>query len=184
MAAGGMVNTAEHPMTGKQLKESVIPGTLSFAVELGKTLRENRGQAEDLLKPLQDIFAGSIYGQCSMIFTGKVIDKSTRIIGGYDVGEATLEAFDGKGPKLFINIKNEYLLARLDDMVVASVPDLIVMVDYETGTPINGERLRYGQRVSVFAIGCPDFYRTERALKVVAPRCFGFDIDYVPVEDF
>lgn len=182
VAAGGMVNTAEHPMTGRQLKDSVIPGTLSFAVELGSVLRKNRGQADMLLKPLQDIFNTSIYGECRMIFTGKVIDKSTRIIGGYDIGEATLETFDGQGPKLFVNIKNEYLLARLDGKVVASVPDLIVMVDYETGTPINGERLRYGQRVSVFAIGCPDFYRTETALKVVAPRCFGFDIDYVPVE--
>jgi len=183
MAAGGMISTAEHPMTGRQVKDSVIPGTLSFAVKLGTLLRENRGQADNLLEPLQDIFAPSIYGDCRMIFTGKVIDKSTRIIGGYDIGEATLEAFDGTGPKLFVNIKNEYLLARLDGRVVASVPDLIVMVDYETGTPINGERLRYGQRVTVFAIGCPDFYRSDAALKVVAPRCFGFDIDYVPVED-
>ena len=183
MAAGGMVNTAEHPMTGRQVKDSVIPGTLSFAVELGSVLRENRGQADMLLAPLQDIFRSSIYGECRMIFTGKVIDKSTKIIGGYDVGEATLEAFDGTGPQLFVNIKNEYLLARLDGKVVASVPDLIVMVDYETGTPINGERLRYGQRVSVFAIGCPDFYRSEAALKVVEPRCFGFDIDYIPVEE-
>jgi DUF917 family protein len=182
-AAGGMVNTAEHPMTGKQLKDSVIPGTLSFAVELGTLLRENRGQADLLLKPLQEKFKTSIYGECRMIFTGKVIDKSTRIIGGYDIGEATLETFDSKGPKLSVNIKNEFLLARLDGEVVASVPDLIVMVDYETSTPINAERLRYGQRVSVFAIGCPDFYRTEAALKVVAPRCFGFDIDFVPVEE-
>ena len=66
---------------------------------------------------------------------------------------------------------------------MASVPDLIVLVDYETGTPINAERLRYGQRVAVFAVGCPAFYRTPRALAVVAPRCFGFDVDYVPLED-
>ncbi len=182
MAAGGMVTAAEHAMTGRELKRSVIAGTLSFSIELGRTLRENRGQADTLLKPLQDVFAKSIYGECRMIFTGKVIDKATRIIGGYDIGEATIEAFDGKGDKLSINIKNEYLLARVADRVVASVPDLITIVDYETGTPINAERLRYGQRVSVFATGCPNFYRTEAALKVVAPRCFGFDIDYVPLE--
>jgi len=182
MAAGGMITAAEHPMTGAELKRSVIPGTLSFSVELGRILRENRGQADTLLKPLQNAFRKSIYGDCRLIFTGKVIDKATRIIGGYDVGEATIETFDGIGENLTISIKNEYLLAKLGRKVAASVPDLITIVDYETGTPINAERLRYGQRVCVFATGCPEFYRSEAALKVVAPRCFGFDIDYVPLE--
>jgi len=182
MAAGGMITAAEHPMTGAELKGSVIPGTLSFSVELGKTLRENRGQAEALLKPLQNVFSNSIYGECRLIFTGKVIDKTTRIIGGYDIGEATIEPFNGEGDNLVVSIKNEYLLAKLGGKVAVSVPDLITIVDYETGMPINAERLRYGQRISVFATGCPEFYRSKAALKVVAPRCFGFDIDYVPLE--
>ena len=182
MAAGGMITAAEHPMTGAELKRSVIPGTLSFSGRLGRILRENRGQADTLLNPLQDVFADSIYGECRLIFTGKVIDKATRILGGYDVGEAVIEAFDGTGQNLTVNIKNEYLLAKLGDKVAASVPDLITIVDFETGAPMNAERLRYGQRVSVFATGCPEFYRSKAALKVVAPRCFGFDIDYVPLE--
>jgi len=99
------------------------------------------------------------------------------------VGEATINHFDNAGEPLKISIKNEYLLATLDNRVVASVPDLIVIVEYETGTPINAERLRYGQRVAVFAIGCPQFYRTKAALKAVAPRCFGFDMDYIALED-
>lgn len=182
VAAGGMVTTAEHPMSGAELKRSIIPGTLSFSIQLGAILRENRGQADTLLKPLQDAFRQSIYGECRLIYTGKVIDKATRIIGGYDIGETTIENFDGTGDNLYVNIKNEFLLAKLGDKVAASVPDLITIVDYETGTPINAERLRYGQRVSVFATGCPEFYRSNAALKVVAPRCFGFDIDYVSLE--
>ena len=183
MAAGGMITTAEHAMTGAELKHAVIPGTLSFSIELGKVLRENRGQADGLLGPLQKVFADSIYGECRMIFQGKVIDKATRIVGGYDIGEAFIERFDGVGAPLKISIKNEYLLAEISDKVIASVPDMIVIVDFETGTPINAERLRYGHRVAIFAVGCPDFYRTPQALKVVAPRCFGFDLDYVPLED-
>lgn len=183
MAAGGMITTAEHAMTGAELKRSVIPGTLSFSIELGRILRENRGQAEGLLKPLQDAFDPSIYGKCQLVFQGKVIDKATRIIGGYDVGEAMIERFNGAGEPLKISIKNEYLLAAIGDKVIASVPDLIVIVDYETGTPINAERLRYGHRIAIFAVGCPDFYRTPAALKVVEPRCFGFDLDYVPLEN-
>ncbi len=183
MAAGGMITAAEHAMTGRQLKDTVIPGTVSFSVALGRLLREKRGQADTLLKPLQELFKTSIYGECRLLYSGKVTDKTTRIIGGYDIGEATIEGFNGCNDPLMINIKNEYLLARQADKVRASVPDLITIVDYETGTPINAERLRFGQRVAVFATGCPEFYRSERALKVVAPRCFGFDIDYIPLEE-
>jgi DUF917 family protein len=183
MAAGGMITTAEHPMTGRELKDSIIPGTLSFSIKLGQTLRENRGLATDMLAPLQALFKDSIYGECRLIFTGKVIDKATRIVGGYDIGEATIESFESNESPLTVSIKNEYLLARKGDKVVASVPDLIVIVDYESSTPINAERLRYGQRVAVFAVGCPQFYRSDDALKVVSPRCFGFDLDYIALED-
>ena len=183
MVSGGMIITAEHPMTGAELKPAIIPGTVSFSIELGRCLREHRGRADEMLPHLQRVFAPSIYGECRMLYTGKVSDKATRIVGGYDVGEATLTAFDEVGPPLKITIKNEYLLAELGGWVVASVPDLIVIVDYETGTPINAERLRYGQRVAVFAVGCPQYFRSEKALKAVAPRAFGFDVDYVPLED-
>lgn len=183
MAAGGMITTAEHPMSGLELKQSIIPNTLSFSIQLGKTLRTHRGIALEMLAPLQALFKDSIYGECRLIYSGKIIDKATRIVGGYDIGEATIEAFQGDEDPLVVSIKNEYLLARQAGKVVASVPDLIVIVDYETSEPINAERLRYGQRVAVFAVGCPQFYRTKAALKVVEPRCFGFDIDYVPLEN-
>ena len=101
---------------------------------------------------------------------------------GFDVGEAVIETVGGAAPPMTLSIKNEFLVARVGDEVVASVPDLITMVDHETSSPINSERVHYGQRVTVFGIGCPPHYRTERALAVVAPRAFGFDFDYVPIE--
>lgn len=180
---GGMVLAAEHPMTGAEVKASVVPKTVTFSVELGRILREHRGNAEAMAAHLAKTFKPSIYGEFHHLYSGKVIDYSSRIIGGYDIGEATLESFDKSEPKLTINIKNEYLVARIGDRVVASVPDLISILDYETSTPINAERLRYGQRVSVFGIGCPDYYRRPEALAVVAPRCFGFDFDYRPIEE-
>ena len=182
-AAGGMVTAAENPMSGADLKRSIIPNTFSFALKLGRTIRENRGIADDLLEPLTACFEGSIYKGVKLLHMGKVTDKSTRIIGGYDIGEATIASFDGKGASLTLSIKNEYLLARRDGEVLASVPDLITVVDHETSEPINAERLRYGQRVAVFATGCPDLYRTDAAMEVVAPRCFGFDVDYIPLEE-
>ena len=182
MDAGGMVMSAEHAMTGKQLKASIIPGTVSFSIELGRVLRENRGNAHRIFGPLSSLFAESIYGDLFHLYTGKVVDYSSKIIGGFDIGEAAIEPFSGSGPPLKINVKNEYLVARLDGKVIASVPDLITILDYETSMPINAERLRYGQRVTVYGVGCPAFYRTRRALDFVSPRCFGFDFDYQALE--
>ena len=182
LSSGGMVTSAEHPMTGRQLKDSIVPGTITFSIALGRILREHRGNAHRIYEPLSELFAGSIYGDLFHLYTGKVVDSSTRIVGGYDIGEATIAPFDGAGATLHISIKNEYLVAQIDGRTVASVPDLITIVDYETSTPINAERLRYGQRVSVYGIGCPEFYRTTRALEFVAPRCFGFEIEYQPIE--
>lgn len=182
MASGGMITTAEHPMTGKQIKTAIIPQTISFSIQLGTVLREHRGNAQQMFPYLKTIFDASLYGECRLLSCGKVSDKSTRIVGGYDIGEATIIDFTNRDSAITISIKNEYLLATQGDKILASVPDLIVIVDYETAQPINAERLRYGQRVAVFAVGCPDFFRSEKALKVVSPRCFGFDLDFVPIE--
>lgn len=182
-AMGGMITTAEHPMTGEQVKSSVVPDTISFSIEIGRILREYRGSAHRIFEPLSEAFAKSLYGDLHHLYTGKVVDHSSSIVGGYDIGEAVIESFDSDDPPLHLNIKNEFLVARIGDQVVASVPDLITVLDYETSTPINAERLRYGQRVTVFGVGCPDYYRTAEALAVVAPRCFGFDFEFEPVED-
>ena len=62
MVMGGMVFTAEHPMSAEQARRAVIPGTLSFALELGRLLRRESGNALDLEGPLRDLFAASGYG--------------------------------------------------------------------------------------------------------------------------
>ena len=52
-----------------------------------------------------------------------------------------------------------------------------------TAGAIATELVRYGQRVSVLAWQCDPLWRTPRGLEVVGPRAFGYDLDYVPVEE-
>lgn len=182
MAMGGMIFTAEHPMTGVEAKRAVVPGTIGFALRIGRTLRANMGNASQIEAPLQDLFAKSDYGDLKHLYSGKIADINRKVIGGFDVGEAVIESISGDSPPMTLSIKNEFLVATVDGQVRASVPDLITMVDHETSSPINSERVHYGQRVTVFGIGCPPHYRTERALQVVSPRNFNFDFDYIPIE--
>ncbi|MGH3839399.1 MAG: DUF917 family protein, partial [Pseudonocardiaceae bacterium] len=63
------------------------------------------------------------------------------------------------------------------------VPDLIIILDAETGVPITTEQLRYGFRVSVIAAVCDFRWRTGQGLALVGPRAFGYDFDYIPIEE-
>ena len=182
VAMGGMISSAEHGMSGELVKRSAIPHTLSFATQLGQLLRTHEGNISAIQSQLFDLFESSEYGVIKHLFTGKVIDSQRKIIGGYDVGSATLQGFDDAKSKMELLIKNEYLVAKVGDKVLATVPDLICIVEQETSRPLNAERMRYGQRVTVFGIGCTHHYRTPEALKVTEPRAFGFDLDYVPLE--
>ena len=181
-AMGGMIVTVEHPMRGAALKQAVIPNTLSFAIEVGRILRQQRGHVDGLMAPLAELFRDSVYGGLFDLYRGKVTDWQSAVVGGYDVGRLTLEALQPPQPPMHIDVKNEFLMARVGDERVATVPDLIVVLDLETALPINAERIRYGQRVAVLGIGAPAFYRRPEALAVVAPRAFGFDVPFVPIE--
>lgn len=182
MAMGGMIFTAEHPMTAAEARRAIVPGTISFALDIGRVLSAKSGNARNAEAPLRDLFERSDYGVLKHLYTGKIVDINRRVVGGFDVGEAVVEAVGDDAPPMTLSIKNEFLVASIGDRVVASVPDLITMVDHETSLPINSERVHYGQRVTVFGIGCPPHYRTEKALRMVEPRAFGFDFDYVPIE--
>jgi uncharacterized protein len=62
------------------------------------------------------------------------------------------------------------------------VPDLITILDAEKGEPITTEGLRYGFRVVVLGIPCNEKWRTPAGLKLAGPHYFGYDIEYVPIE--
>ena len=45
------------------------------------------------------------------------------------------------------------------------------------------EELRYGYRVTVIGAPCDPRWRTSQGLELVGPRYFGYDFDYVPLEE-
>ncbi len=76
-----------------------------------------------------------------------------------------------------------HAVAVRDGEIVASTPDLIIVLDAETGEPITTENLRYGFRVVVLGLPCDARWRSEAGLKLVGPGYFGYDVPYVPVEE-
>jgi uncharacterized protein len=163
---------ALYPMTGAQARKSLIPATLTLAADLGRLVREGGGI---------DAVLARLRGH--RLFEGKVADVERRTVGGFARGEARIEGTGADaGSVLRIRFQNEHLIALREGEVVASVPDLIIVLDAETGEPITTEELRYGFRVTVVAAPCDERWRTEEGLRLVGPRYFGYDVDYVPIE--
>ena len=169
---------ALYALSGRQLKESMVPGTLGLAEELGRIVRETRAAHGEPVRAVLERLAGF------RIFAGKIADVERRTEAGFAKGEARIEGVgaDG-GATLALRFQNEHLVAVRDGEVVASVPDLIIVLDAETGEPITTEELRYGYRVSVLAAPCDGRWRTDAGLELAGPRYFGYEIDYLPVEE-
>jgi DUF917 family protein len=118
------------------------------------------------------------------LFAGKIADVERRTEAGFARGEARVEGSgEDAGSLLRIAFQNEFLVAVRDGEVVATVPDLIIVLDAESGEPITTEELRYGFRVIVVGAPCDGRWRAPGGLALVGPRYFGYDLEYVPIEE-
>lgn len=175
---GAAAHIACYAATGRQQKEACVPGTLSLAERIGATIRTARAAHTDVVRAVQEVTNGFV------IFHGKIVDVQRRTVAGFARGEAVLEGIGGDtGATLTIQFQNENLVAARNGEIVVSVPDLITLLEEDTGEPITTEQLRYGYRVKVLGMPCHRHWRTAAALKVVGPRYFGYDVEYVPIEE-
>jgi uncharacterized protein len=176
---GGVGYLSDYPMSGQEVKDTAIPGTMSLAREVGRAVREADG---DVVTAIREATADSIYGAARSLFEGKIVDVERRTQRGFVIGEVELEGLGAEdGHQLVVEFQNENLGARLDGEWIATVPDLITVLDAETGDPVRTEALRYGQRVQVLGIPTPEIMRTDAALEVWGPETFRLDTEYVPL---
>jgi len=175
---GGACMIATYAHTGEQLREHAICNSMSLARDIGETIRTAKSRSADPVEELLELTDGY------ELFEGKVTDVERRTEGGFAVGEATVDGTeDCEGRELRLDFQNENLVARDSDRgVVASVPDLITVLDAETGDPVTTEGLKYGHRVRVVGMPCSPKWRTDAGLELVGPQYFDYDIDYEPIE--
>lgn len=177
VALGGSAAGAEAPMAGRYVKRAGVPGTVSRAIALGRIVIEaNREHAN----PVERICA-SEGGRHLM--DAKIVDLRRELKGGFSVGRIALEGIDGHaGTRSEIVFQNEFLSFRRDGVVEVAVPDLVILLDVDSGVAITTDVLRYGQRVAVIALPCHELLRTPEALAVVGPAAFGLtDVVYAPL---
>lgn len=176
MGAVGVI--ALYSATVRQLKAAAIQGTTTLAESIGRTLRSARRNERNPVDALRRAVGGYL------VFRGKIRDVDRRVREGFAKGNARMDGTgDFAGQALLLEFQNEHLVVRVDGEFAATTPDLIVVLDSETAQPITTEALRYGMRVAVIAIPCASQWREPAALALVHPRYFGYDVDYLPVEE-
>jgi uncharacterized protein len=114
---------AVYPLTGKQVKEQCILGTMSLLERIGATLRGARGGNADPIEAVCDVTGGF------PIWRGKIVDVARRTESGFARGTVAIAGIDEHGGRtLEIGFQNEFLIARDGERVLATTPDLITIL--------------------------------------------------------
>jgi len=180
VASGGGVMVIDHPVEGRKLRNSIIVGTISKSMEVGRGIRRAREEGQDPVEAVLKATDGYL------LFKGRIESVEREGKEGFIWGRTRITGSgDYSGQRLEIWFKNENLISWLNDEPYVTCPDLITLLDPETADALSnwGEDLREGREVVVIGIRAPDLWRTPKGLEILTPRYFGFDIDYRPIEE-
>ena len=180
---GGLGGNSHYPMTGLQLKQAVIPNTVSLAREVGRAVLEARSSGKNPVAAA----ARELKGR--HLFTGTITALEEKEQTGFYLTVITLE---GSGDWLDhtaeLTIMNEVMLCRLDGQLAIIFPDLVCMLDPATGRGLMSTELRAGTPVAIIGTACHPRLRraasSPQGQKSFSPARFGRpDLIYRPIEE-
>ena len=177
MVTNQMTGNIGFLMKVKELKEVMIPGTLTDSYVVGKTIREAREAAgHDPVEKVVEVIGGHL------LFKGTVIEREFEDKKGFMFGTHVFEGLDEfQGHTFKIWFKNENHITWLDNKPYVCSPDIITVVALGDCEPITNTYLKVRQQVAV--IGKPHIkYRDKGDVNLLTPKHFGFDIEWKPME--
>lgn len=182
-AMGSMAYMSLYFMSGKKAREVAVQRTITQTLEIGRRIRRARNASTDVFDELLAYLNSWDGRTAKILFDGKIADVTHETRDSWHWGEATIQALSGSCDVCKIEIRNEYIVARVNDETVTIVPDLITILDRESGEPLTAEMLAYGQRVKVIGYSADPMLRRPESLAVLGPRMFGVDEDFRPIEE-
>ncbi len=167
---GSVAATCKAPRRGIEVKRWAIHGTTTKAIRLGRAVMEANRRHDDPIDVILEAERGK------RLFAGKVIEVERRTTEGFLRGSVSIEG--ERRDRIWINFQNEWVVVWRDRVPLATTPELICVLDSDTGEAIGTEMVRYGQRVTIIVLPAPEIFLTPRGLELVGPRAFGYDIDF------
>jgi DUF917 family protein len=180
---GSKCFSADYPLSGRDVAECAVLHTASLAKQIGRTIRRTRRHEHDPIESLAQLLLSTRELELRVLYEGKVTACRHEVRDGWGIGSLELQATSGAAPPMTIDFQNEFLVARVGPQPIVTTPDIITIVDSSTLHAISSDGIRYGQRVKVIGIQSPRLMTSARALEVVGPRAFGYEMDYRPLSE-
>jgi DUF917 family protein len=179
VAAYGMTTMAATPLPAHEMKEILVPGTLTKCLAIGRSMRQAREVGEDPIDAALAVSGGW------RLFEGTVVEKEWEDRGGYMFGTTHIQGTgDYAGQSLDVWFKNENHVSWLNGEAWVCSPDLLSLAYEESGEGTTNTLIKEGDQVVAVGMKGLEAFRTEFGLNEASgPRYFGFDIDYVPIEE-
>jgi hypothetical protein len=174
----GSVFVASMLLSAKDTRELVVPGTLTLSYELGVAVRQARQDGQDPIQAAVQKLDGWV------LFSGEVTGKDWEDKEGVMVGTTHLRgagAYSGRSMDVWF--LNENHVAWLDGQPYVFSPDLIILADPATGEGYTNTELKTGHPVTVLGARVYPAFRSPKGIQFFGPRYWGFDFDYVPIEE-
>lgn len=179
VAAFGNTAMAGTPLPANEMKQILVRGTLTLCLEIGRAIRAAKQQGADLVEAALQVVGGW------RLFEGVISAKEWEDRDGYMFGVNTIQGtgqFAGHTFKAWF--KNENHVSWLDDKVYVCSPDLVSLVDPQSGLGISNSKTKEGDRVVAVGMKGLEVFRTAYGLDHASgPRYFGFDLEYTPIEE-
>ncbi|KAF2805365.1 DUF917-domain-containing protein [Mytilinidion resinicola] len=198
---GSHVGCAEGPVTGAETKRWVVEHTISLSWRIGRAVAKARknNRIDNVAESIIDEVGGPETAQ--VLFKGKIVGVERTLRMGHVYGEVIIEGADISdggadkasefSGKIKIPFKNENIAAMKmnedgSEDVLATVPDLIAVIDAQNGEAIGTPEYRYGLLVTVLGITASDRWTsTPRGIEIGGPKGFGLDhLEYKPIGKF
>jgi len=173
VAMGSSALLAIYLMSVAQARTAIIRNSITQALRYGQVIT----QTNRAISPIQQLIETT---GAHILFTGVISDVDRTIEDGFLRGKACLTNNNNHAEILY---QNEYLVATVNNSFAATTPDIITVVEQESGRPISTELLCYGQLVNILKIKAPSMWTSAQGLELVGPRHFGYDTDYLPRKD-
>jgi DUF917 family protein len=154
---GGLGANNHYPMTGKQAKQAVIPNTISGALRLGRSVLNARQESRDPIAAIEEALGGRL------LHVGEITAmREEESLGFYFTTASIAGHGPSKGHRGDLIIKNETMMLSVDGEPKAYFPDLVLLLEPDTGRGLMSVELDQGTPVAL--VGVPCHPRLRRAL--------------------
>ncbi len=168
MVSRNDIAAIDHALEIREIRDAVIPGAISMALEMGRSWREASVSGLDAAAVIADKGAGFV------AFRGTIEASDWKTEDGFTIGNLSISGVDGFADDIYrIWLKNENMIGWLNDKVHATIPDMICLIDTVTGAPVTNPNYYEGQNVAVVILPAPAPFTTPKGLAAFGPAYVG-----------